>query len=302
MPTPKCDFDMVVVGKYLYVVGGRSGPDGQVQRLRTLERYDPAADTWAVMAPMPTGRNSFATAVLDGRIYAMGGDDGPPNGGHLVKTVEVYDPPANRWSRAADLPLALAAINAAAVNDAIYVFGDYPGSRGQVFRYTPATDSWDVIQPPSAPRLAHPAVVTVGQKAYVFGGEIQGTFSAAAFEFDLVSRTYIRGPDMRFPRVGFAWAAVDNTLYAFGGVTAPGVMAASNTMERLALRGGQAVPNPRAVFRLHDGTILTGILTGYEKGAFLILVDGKVDRVPINELAGILFEKGPGQNTEPKRE
>ena len=41
-----------------------------------MERYDPAADVWEELATMPTARLSFAAAVVDGRIYAMGGFDG----------------------------------------------------------------------------------------------------------------------------------------------------------------------------------------------------------------------------------
>ena len=52
--------------------------------------YDPATNTWDAVAPMPTGRDGLATAVVDGKLYALGGVD---DDGNLLSTVEAYNPP-----------------------------------------------------------------------------------------------------------------------------------------------------------------------------------------------------------------
>jgi hypothetical protein len=56
--------------------------------------YDPATDTWADGPKMPTARGSLATAVVDGKIYAIGGQTGIPWGamGTVFDTVEEYAP------------------------------------------------------------------------------------------------------------------------------------------------------------------------------------------------------------------
>ena len=60
------------------------------------------------MAPMATARNSHAVAVLDGKLYAVGGQ----NYG-LLSSVERYDPATNAWEAVA--PMAAARVKAFAV-------------------------------------------------------------------------------------------------------------------------------------------------------------------------------------------
>ena len=42
----------------------------------TTERYDPATDTWQPVAPMATPRDGCGTAMVAGKLYAVGGYDG----------------------------------------------------------------------------------------------------------------------------------------------------------------------------------------------------------------------------------
>jgi hypothetical protein len=75
----------VLDGK-IYVSGG-IGASGQP--LGTIAVYDPAANTWAVGAPMPTPRALHALAAFDGRLWALGGFDAA---GKMLTGVEVYQP------------------------------------------------------------------------------------------------------------------------------------------------------------------------------------------------------------------
>ena len=58
----------------LYVVGGNNGGV-----LSTLEAYNPATGTWTALAPLPgldggdAGRAQGSVAVLDGKLYVVGG-------------------------------------------------------------------------------------------------------------------------------------------------------------------------------------------------------------------------------------
>lgn len=60
---------VVALGQYIYVAGGM-GTDGQ---LNSLERYDTEKDVWCVLNPMTVARSALTLAVLDNKIYAMGG-------------------------------------------------------------------------------------------------------------------------------------------------------------------------------------------------------------------------------------
>jgi N-acetylneuraminic acid mutarotase len=54
----------------LYAIGGQTG-DGTV--LSVVEEYDPATDTWAPVASLPSARAGLGAAVSGGKIYVIGG-------------------------------------------------------------------------------------------------------------------------------------------------------------------------------------------------------------------------------------
>jgi len=39
-----------------------------------MEVYDTSKDTWTMLHSMPTTRSNFLTEVVDGKIYAIGGN------------------------------------------------------------------------------------------------------------------------------------------------------------------------------------------------------------------------------------
>ena len=56
---------------------------------------------WILICEMSTRRSGAGVGVLEGKLYAVGGHDGP-----LVrKSVEVYNPEANQWTNVADMHL-----------------------------------------------------------------------------------------------------------------------------------------------------------------------------------------------------
>jgi len=59
----------VALGQYIYVAGGM----GTDRQLNSLERYDTEEDVWSVLNPMTVARSALSLAVLDNKIYAMGG-------------------------------------------------------------------------------------------------------------------------------------------------------------------------------------------------------------------------------------
>ena len=66
----------------LYIIGGRNNtPAGNI------DRYDPLRDEWKPMAPLSVPRNRLGVAVVDDRIYAIGGG----NGNACHTSVEKYD-------------------------------------------------------------------------------------------------------------------------------------------------------------------------------------------------------------------
>ena len=60
--------------KQIYVVGGAIVYGlGEFTSVSTVFRYDPASDSWSRATDMPTARHTAAVAVVDDKIYAIGG-------------------------------------------------------------------------------------------------------------------------------------------------------------------------------------------------------------------------------------
>lgn len=95
-------------------MGGTNGEDS----FSIVEVYDPKADRWEEVASMPTARNSLASAVVEGKIYAIGGYNDIS-----LATVEVYDPQMNRWGEVTSMLTARFHLAGAVVAGKIYAIG-----------------------------------------------------------------------------------------------------------------------------------------------------------------------------------
>ncbi len=67
---------------------------------------------------MPTARSEITSAVLDDKLYVIGGFE---NGHSTTSVVEVYDPKADNWTSATPLPQPLDHTAAAAFGGKLYV-------------------------------------------------------------------------------------------------------------------------------------------------------------------------------------
>ena len=227
----------------IYAFGGfvypASGPAAWVPVDNAWE-YDPAADSWKALAPMPTRRGSPVAAVVADKIYVIGGATLPvgstetavhPARPHLsVGSVEEYDPAANTWRPRTSMPTARNHATAGVVNGKIYVIGGRVGTAfitsgssniDVVEEYDPATDAWGAprARMPSA-RSAMASGVYNG-RIYVTGGEGQDTqrmYTFRALEaYDPASNAWAILPSMPVSRHGLAGAVAGNRLHMVSG-------------------------------------------------------------------------------------
>lgn len=203
LPEPRGEHTAVVIDGKIYVVGGRfkRTPDSANFNdhfdTSSMLVFDPTTEEWSPAPDIPTARNSHAAAVIDGKIYVVGGRQftEQENGEYANvngASLEVYDPEAESWSTLAPLPQAAGGISAAVVEGKLYAFG---GERwvpeqsviAEAWVYDPALDQWTSV------------------------------------------------PDMPTPRHGIAAGAIGNQIYVIGGATEPGA-GAVNTNETLLVR------------------------------------------------------------------
>uniref|UniRef100_A0A672IGA3 Kelch-like family member 33 n=1 Tax=Salarias fasciatus TaxID=181472 RepID=A0A672IGA3_SALFA len=103
MASPRAHHCMEVLGGRLYVAGGVcSGPGADVADQLSCEVYCPAADAWAAFAPLPVPHVGAGSAVLEGKLYVLGGYSQEDYSD--TKTVRRYDPAAQRWENMGKMP------------------------------------------------------------------------------------------------------------------------------------------------------------------------------------------------------
>jgi len=133
----------VLQGK-LHVLGGRAPGirANDQQSMGSMEVYDPTTDRWTAGPALRTARAGLGAVVLDGRLYALGGESTP---GGVSDAVERYEPGSREWSTLEPMPYRGHGLGAVVVGGAIYVMGgftapsDAVGSESRaLYRYQPA--------------------------------------------------------------------------------------------------------------------------------------------------------------------
>jgi len=203
MPTPRWAFGAARVGEKIYAIGGQACVAlfcGQT--LDTVEVYDLRSGRWSRAASLPQPRAAFATAVVKGKIYVLGGfrtqDD------EVLNSVLVFDPAANQWSWTTDLPSKRLYPSAGVCEDKIIVFDGlsefFTPLRRDAWSYDTRTSKWEPVAGPKFERIGNTAA-TVGDQIYAIGGSSASrvAHSGANEAFDCRKLGYERpDPDVFF--------------------------------------------------------------------------------------------------------
>jgi N-acetylneuraminic acid mutarotase len=166
----------------IYVLGGLArDPSDSTKYIAVpwVDVYDPATNSWAPpLASMPTARDHFQAAVVDGKIYAIGGRD---KSVIVLKNVnEVYDVATNAWATGkAPLPTARGGYAMARLGRELFVIGGEgpDGSGGtktfdNVEAYNVDTNTWRSLAPMPNPRHGISAAVCNGGIYIAAGGAV----------------------------------------------------------------------------------------------------------------------------------
>src|SRR5687768_8872192 len=82
---------------------------------------------WRELSPAPLARTEVAAARVGRFIYVMGGFE--RESGESTAATERYDIRRDRWTRVADMPVALNHAAATSYRGQVYVVGGYSGAR-----------------------------------------------------------------------------------------------------------------------------------------------------------------------------
>jgi len=173
-----------------------------------------AADSWLTLAPMPTARHFLGVAVVNGKVYAIGG----ANGSVALSVNEEYDPATNTWTEKAPMPTPRMLFAIAAYQNKIYVFGGSTNDRyttGPTEVYDPSTDNWTTKANLPIPAAQIQANV-VNNKIYIIGGYPKGPLKNNQV-YDPSSDTWESKAPIPTGAAQYASAVVGNKIYVIGG-------------------------------------------------------------------------------------
>ena len=173
------------------------------------------ADSWATLEPMPTARTGLGVAVVDGKIYAIGGYNGSS-----VAVNEMYDPGTDTWTFKELMPTPRSNFAIAVYRNKIYCIGGITQIRigsevstGVTEVYDPVADTWETKMSMPSARWALKANV-VNDKIYLIGG-IGGMELNEVYDPETDSWTKKRSPPT--PICSYASVVIDGKIYLIGG-------------------------------------------------------------------------------------
>jgi N-acetylneuraminic acid mutarotase len=182
-------------------------------------------NTWVLNAPMHEARSGLGVAVVNGKIYAIGGSTvtyasltGPSQTGGIIGTNEEYDPVTDTWTFKTPMPTPNSGFVTAVCQNKIYCIG----STTQV--YDPTTDTWENKTSMPTVRTGLKANVANG-KIYLIGGYVPGRYTVENLSssfltlnevYDPATDTWTTEAPMPFATARYVSAVVDNKIYIIG--------------------------------------------------------------------------------------
>jgi N-acetylneuraminic acid mutarotase len=167
----------------------------------------------------PTPRMAVACAVVEGKVYVIGGII---KKGEITSVVEEYDPSADKWISRASMPTPRCMASAVTINKKIYVLGgrNESGITDAVEVYDPARDSWKKVTVMPQARWNH-MVAELQGKLYVIGGIVGTGDSRRSIDkvqiYDPTTNSWKSGQSMPTSRQGAAIAVTQEKIYIIGG-------------------------------------------------------------------------------------
>lgn len=224
MPTPRVNLQASVVNGLIYLIGGYvpDNSDFGLAISNLNEVYDPATDTWTTKAPLPTASADYVSAVVNNRLFVIGGESEVAHS----NLNQIYDSGTDTWGLGAPSPSGIRYGACAA--------GVTTGVNAPV------------------------RVYVLGKTWQLWGGEPPNSVRV----YDPESDSWTFGANVPTEREGFGVAVVDDLLYVIGGstITYPnleswsmgGIITKYATVERYTPFGYVPVPPSVSIVSLQN--------------------------------------------------
>jgi N-acetylneuraminic acid mutarotase len=204
---------------------------------KPVSAVTPVENSWIPKTPMQVERSGLGVAVVNGKIYAIGGTTASGfapsvHGSYAygftangVGTNEEYDPETDTWTYKVSMPTPRLVFGIAVYKNKIYCIGGQANlsSTGINEVYDPATDTWETKTPMPTPRSWVKANAVNG-KIYLMGGYNLDSSDFSKFNdvYDPETDSWTTktpSPDVPISSFNLASAVFDNKIFLFGGLT-----------------------------------------------------------------------------------
>src|ERR1051326_5118325 len=196
----------------------------QSGNINQFGRFDPVANTWTPLAPVPDLNNGEASGVYApnvNKLFVFGGENVATS--TVVNTTRIYDIASNTWSTGAPMPDVRAFMASGYYNGKIYLVGGYSTgnvdpSFGQVWEYDPVANTFNTSRMSMPITMGGPGFGIINGHMYVAGGRnLSNTNRNTLYDYDIAADTWTQRANMPNGVNVPGSAVIAGKLWVFGG-------------------------------------------------------------------------------------
>ncbi|XP_075227161.1 kelch-like protein 5 [Lycorma delicatula] len=199
----------------LYAVGGM---DANKAGATSIEQYELRANKWSHVANLSGRRLQFGVAVVDGKLYVVGGRDGLKT----LNSVECFDIQTKTWTTLSPMATHRHGLGVGVLGGPLYAVGGHDGWSylNSVERWDPQVRQWSFVAPMSTPRSTV-GVAVLNNRLYAVGGRDGSSCLRTVECYDPYTNKWTSCASMSKRRGGVGVSVMNGYLYALGGHDVP---------------------------------------------------------------------------------
>lgn len=209
VPAQRADvYSIARLDNKIYFLGGSSST--------VVDCYNVDTDTWEKETDLPFVDNRIGTAILNNKLYCVGGLNGYKQATFKVTNrVYTYDFTSKQWTQMNNFPVSLNSAMLVTCNNKLYcVGGDGQGSNIHI--YDESSDSWSI----GASYLTgkkYCTAVAVNDKIYCIASYNGSSYASKVEIYDTSTDSWEYGAETNVKTGNSATIVIDNKIYCIGG-------------------------------------------------------------------------------------